>query len=109
MQSQKTENYAKAYIEAPLHRPAPPYPATMPNAPPKKTPSPPPDPIIPQHPPPSHSAPHQYPSRHSPPPKVNNENARTASFAPLWYPYDKLWTDLTPCSGVPIVDSKTSN
>ena len=38
MQSQKTENYAKAYIKAPLHRPAPPDPATMPNAPPKKTP-----------------------------------------------------------------------
>ena len=38
MQSQKTENYAKAYIKAPLHRPAPPYPATMPNAPPKNPP-----------------------------------------------------------------------
>ena len=55
MQSQKTENYAKAYIKAPLHRPAPPDPATMPNAPPKKphpnippghTPSRPPDPPL---------------------------------------------------------------
>ena len=51
MQSQKTENYAKAYIKAPLHRPAPRDPATMPNAP-QKNPITPSEPIIPQHPPP---------------------------------------------------------
>ena len=68
MQSQKTENYAKADIKAPLHHPAPPDPATMPDTPPttpppKKNPTPishpriaraahqisPSEPIIPQH------------------------------------------------------------
>ena len=107
MQSQKTENYAKADIKAPLHHPAPPDPATMPDTPPT---TPPPkkkaDPNIP----PAHSPsrPPDLPLRANYPPTLN-ENARTASFAPLWYLYDKLWTDLTPCSGVPIVDSKTSN
>ena len=108
MQSQKTENYAKAYIKAPLHRPAPPDPATMPNAPPKKTPSPPLSQSSPNTLPQATQRPANIPAGIYPP-KINNENARTASFAPLWYLYDKLWTDLTPCSGVPIVDSKTSN
>ena len=38
MQSQKTENYAKAYIKAPSHRPAPPAPTPTPSPKPPSAP-----------------------------------------------------------------------
>ena len=117
---------AKADTKAPLHRPARPDPTTMPDNPPK-TPQQNPAPRYPpraqpdppnRSPSPSQLSPKTFPQVIQPPvnipagiyfPKVSNGNARTASFASLWCPYDKLWTDLTPCSVVPIVDSKTSN